>query len=343
MRTIYSELHKLHHGNNELAMGQLLPCFEMPLRAELVLERVKNQFLGEVIAPREFGLEPILRIHPQPFISFLQNAWDEWAALGRTNDALPISWAVRGMNQTRAPTHIDGKLGFYSLDAGSPIQAGTWLAAYSSAQVALTGARLVQSGELAAFALCRPPGHHAAADYLGGYCFLNNAAIAAQSFLDSGATRVAILDVDYHHGNGTQAIFDARADVFVANIHGDPSMEYPYFLGYADETGTGAGEGFNANYPLPHGTGFAAWFAALEDSCKRIEAYAPDALIVSLGVDTFKDDPISQFRLESTDYFKIGAHIATLEKPTLFVMEGGYAVAEIGVNAVNVLEGFEGR
>lgn len=342
MRTIYSENHKLHHGNNELAMGKLLPCFEMPLRAELILERVKNQNLGQIIAPEDFGLTPILSIHPQPFVTFLENAWSEWAALGRTNDALPISWAVRGMNQTRAPEHIDGKLGFYSLDAGSPIQAGTWQAAYSSAQVALTAAKLVQNGEHA-FALCRPPGHHAAADYLGGYCFLNNAAIAAQNFLDAGATRVAILDVDYHHGNGTQSIFYHRSDVLVANIHGDPRMEYPYFLGYNDETGFAAGEGFNINYPLPHGTTFNTWFAALENACQRIAHYAPEVVIVSLGVDTFKNDPISQFLLDSQDYFKIGAKIAKLERPTLFVMEGGYAVAEIGVNAVNVLEGFENK
>ncbi len=323
-------------------MGKLLPCFEMPLRAELILERVKNQNLGQIIAPEDFGLTPILSIHPQPFVTFLENAWSEWAALGRTNDALPISWAVRGMNQTRAPEHIDGKLGFYSLDAGSPIQAGTWQAAYSSAQVALTAAKLVQNGEHA-FALCRPPGHHAAADYLGGYCFLNNAAIAAQNFLDAGATRVAILDVDYHHGNGTQSIFYHRSDVLVANIHGDPRMEYPYFLGYNDETGFAAGEGFNINYPLPHGTTFNTWFAALENACQRIAHYAPEVVIVSLGVDTFKNDPISQFLLDSQDYFKIGAKIAKLERPTLFVMEGGYAVAEIGVNAVNVLEGFENK
>jgi acetoin utilization deacetylase AcuC-like enzyme len=151
---------------------------------------------------------------------------------------------------------------------------------------------------------------------------------------------VAILDVDYHHGNGTQTIFYDRRDVLVCSIHGDPRQEYPYFLGYADETGRGLGEGFNANYPLPWGTGFDSWAAALEDACHCVEAYGPDVLLVSLGVDTFKDDPISQFRLDSPDYLRIGARIARLARPTLFVMEGGYAVEAIGLNVANTLQGF---
>ena len=340
MITIYSESHKLHHGNNELAGGLLVPCFEMPRRAELVLERVRHQQLGEVIAPTDFGLEPILRVHAPNYVRFLETAWSQWTAAGRTHDALPMTWPVRGMNQRTEPDQIDGKLGFFSLDAGSPIQSGTWKAVYDSAQVALTGAKIVQDGSKAAFSLCRPPGHHAAGDYMGGYCYLNNAAIAAQAFQDSGASRVTILDVDYHHGNGTQVIFYERADVQLINLHADPMVEYPYYLGHADETGAGAGQGYNLNYPMPHGTGFDAWFAALEDACRKVQAYAPDAIVVSLGVDTFKDDPISQFRLDSPDYLRVGERIGRLGKPTLFVMEGGYAIEPIGVNAVNVLEGF---
>ncbi len=342
MQTIYSELHSLHHGNHEFSNGLLVPCFEMPRRAELILERVKTQDLGEVISPVDHGLEPILRIHAPHFVRFLQTAWDQWAALGRTHDALPMAWPVRGMNQSREPDQIDAKLGFFSLDAGSPIQAGTWQAVYGSAQVALTGAKLISSGANAVFCLCRPPGHHAASDYIGGYCYLNNAAIAAQALRDGGASRVAVLDVDYHHGNGTQTIFYDRADVMVVNLHADPMVEYPFYLGHADERGAGAGEGFNLNYPMPHGTGFDAWFRALEDACRQLERYAPDVVVVSLGVDTYRDDPISQFKLDSPDYLRIGDRIARLNKPTLFVMEGGYAIEPIGVNAVNVLEGFEG-
>ncbi len=341
MITIYSESHTLHHGNSELSGGLLVPCFEMPRRAELVLERVRHQKLGEVIAPTDFGLEPILRIHAPNYVRFLETAWSQWTAAGRTHDALPMTWPVRGMNQRTEPDQIDGKLGFFSLDAGSPIQAGTWQALYGSAQVALTGAKIVRDGSKAAFSLCRPPGHHAAGDYMGGYCYLNNAAIAAQAFRDSGASRVTILDVDYHHGNGTQVIFFERADVQLINLHADPMVEYPYYLGHADETGAGAGQGYNLNYPMPHGTGFETWFSALDDACRKVQQYAPDAIIVSLGVDTFKDDPISQFNLESPDYLRVGERIGRLGTPTLFVMEGGYAIEAIGVNAVNVLEGFE--
>ena len=342
MKTVYSDKHKLHHAQLELINGKMEPAVEMPSRAETVLDRVKAVDLGPVVAPGEHGLDPILKVHDARYVDFLAKAWDMWAAEGRDYEALPLVWPVRGLRQVE-PEHIDGKLSYFSFDAGTPITAGTWTAATAAADVALSGAELLRGGENVAFALCRPPGHHAASDFYGGYCFLNNAAIAAQSFIDSGAGRAAILDVDYHHGNGTQAIFYDRPDVFFASIHGHPKQEFPFFLGYEDETGEGAGEGCTANYPLLWGSGFDAWHAALQDACKKIAAYDPEVVVVSLGVDTFEKDPISQFKLKSPDYLEVGKTIAALGKPTLFVMEGGYAVAEIGVNAVNVLLGFEGR
>jgi acetoin utilization deacetylase AcuC-like enzyme len=239
------------------------------------------------------------------------------------------------------PESLDAQIGFYSFDAGATFVAGTWEAIKSSCDTALTAAALVKNGERAAFALCRPPGHHAGRAFMGGYCFINNAAVAAQWFRDQGAARVSILDIDYHHGNGTQEIFYERAAVLLLNRHGDPMVEYPYFLGHADEKGAGLGEGFNHNYPMPFGTNFEAWSQALEDACGKVAAHRPDVLVVSLGVDTFEKDPISQFKLVSGDYPKIGGRIAKLGLPTLFVMEGGYAVDEIGVNAVGVLSGFE--
>ncbi len=341
MLTIYSDDHRLQDGKVELEGGKLVPCYEMPRRADLVLARVRDLSLGEVVEPQDFGVDPILRIHDADFVGFLRDAWDLWTATGRDFDALPFSWPVHGLRRDRVPDSIDGKLGFYSFDAGTPITAGTWRAATASVNVALTGQRRVAEGARAAFSLCRPPGHHAAAGFYGGYCFLNNAAIAAQAFLDQGAAKVAILDVDYHHGNGTQSIFYERGDVFFASLHGHPLDEYPFFLGYEEETGAGAGEGCNANYPLRWGTGFDRWSEALEAACKRIAGYGADALVVSLGVDTYKDDPISQFKLEEADYPVIGRRIAALGLPTLFVMEGGYAVEQIGVNAAGVLTGFE--
>ncbi|MCC7177285.1 MAG: histone deacetylase family protein [Acidobacteria bacterium] len=341
MNTIYSHLHHRHHGNAELIDGKLLPCFEMPRRAEMVLARVREVGLGDVAAPDAFGLDPIRRVHDDGFVDFLATAWAEWTAEGRTHDALPLVWPVRSLRGDRVPEYIDGKLGYYSLDAGVPITAGTWEAITTSADVALTGARVIADGAASAFALCRPPGHHAASAAMGGYCYLNNAAIAAQYLRDHGCARVAILDVDYHHGNGTQEIFYQRRDVLFLSLHADPRVEYPYFLGYADELGAGPGFGFTRNYPLPHGTTWDEYGPALADACDQVRAFRPETLVVSLGVDTYEHDPISKFRLRADDFPRIGAHIAALDLPTLFVMEGGYAVEDIGVNAVSVLTGFE--
>jgi acetoin utilization deacetylase AcuC-like enzyme len=237
--------------------------------------------------------------------------------------------------------HIDGKLGYYSMDAGAPITAGTWRAVYGSAQVAVSAADRIAGGLRSAFALCRPPGHHAAANFMGGYCYLNNAAIAAQHLIGCGAQKISILDVDYHHGNGTQSIFYERDDVSFISLHADPTAEYPYFSGYAHEKGGGRGLGHNHNLPLQAGAAWREYRPALESGCRIVREYRPDALVVSLGVDTFEKDPISRFRLRSEDYVQIGRMVAELRCPALFVLEGGYAVSEIGVNAVNVLSGYE--
>ncbi|HEV2507052.1 MAG TPA: histone deacetylase family protein [Mesorhizobium sp.] len=342
MKTVYSPLHAGHAGTMELMSGAIVPGFEKPSRAEIIKARVESEKLGPILPPEVHDLAAAKRIHKADYIDFLPTVYPEWEALGRSGSAIPYTWPTRGLRGDVVPDTIDAKLGYYSFDAGAPFVKGTWEAIKSSYDVALTGAKLVKNGE-PAFALCRPPGHHAGAGFMGGYCYINNAAVAAQWFLDQGAKRVSILDVDYHHGNGTQEIFYSRADVQVLNLHGDPMVEYPYFLGHADEHGEGAGEGFNFNYPLPFGTTWEAWNAALDDACAKLSAYGPDVVVVSLGVDTFEKDPISQFKLKSSDYPKIGARIARLKLPTLFVMEGGYAVDEIGVNAVGVLTGFEGR
>lgn len=340
MITIYSSDHVHQNATVELVDGKLRSPFEHPRRAEMVLTQVQTTNLGTVIAPHDFGLAPILRVHDRHFVEFLQTAWHEWQAAHGDYDALPLNWAVRTMRHDRIPETIDGKLSYYSFDAGTPITSGTWRAAIAAANVALTGANQLQ-GDRTAFALCRPPGHHAAADFYGGYCFLNNAAIAAQALRDGGCDRVAILDVDYHHGNGTQAIFYDRADVLFVSIHADPLQDFPYFLGFADERGSGAGEGYNHNYPLRWGTSWDCYQEALLDAIAKIQQYRPDAIVVSLGVDTFCEDPISRFQLTSNNFLQIGAVLSKLACPTLFVLEGGYAIDAIGLNAVNVLLGFE--
>jgi acetoin utilization deacetylase AcuC-like enzyme len=340
MLTIYSSDHRLRSARTELYGGELVRPHESPERAEIVLDRIGTERLGEVIAPEKFGLDPVLRVHDAGYVEFLRHAWDEWTAAGNRGEAIPDCWPSRRMTP-RKPSSITGKLGYYAMAGETSISAGTWEAACAAADVALTGAARIQRGERAAFALCRPPGHHAAHDLYGGYCFLNNAAIAAQYLRDGGAAGVAILDVDFHHGNGTQDIFYERADVLYVSLHGDPAEAFPYFSGYAEETGAGAGTGFNLNLPLPPKTAFAAWSEALRHALERVAAFRADALIVSLGVDTFEEDPISFFRLKSPDFRAYGGMIEALGLPTLFVLEGGYAVDAIGVNVVNVLHGFE--
>jgi len=342
MLTVYSPDHELRNAKTELYGGELVPPFECPARVQYVVERINQVGLGEIIGPDDFSIEPIHRIHDAEFVEFLQGCWSEWQAEGYKGEAIPTVFPARGMVQ-RKPNHIEGKMGYYAMAIETSISEGTWPAARASANVALTAQAQLRNGKESAFALCRPPGHHAASDLYGGYCFINNAAVCAQAFLDQGASRVAILDVDFHHGNGTQSIFYDRPDVMFVSLHGDPKEAFPHFLGYADEIGAGNGEGFNHNYPMGPGTGFDLWADALSHACSRIRAYAPDALVVSLGVDTFERDPISFFKLTSDDFKRYGAIIAGLHLPTLFVMEGGYAVEEIGINTVNVLTGFEGR
>ena len=340
MKTIFSDKHALQSVETEFYRGKWVEAFEIPRRAELVLAEVKRANLGPVIAPESFGLAPVLATHDADFVHFLETAWEAWKAEVGPIPAYPNIWPPR--RSRMIPTVRPGaELGRYAVDMSSPILPGTGEAARAAVDSALTGVQLIEAGDPTAFALCRPPGHHAGRDYFGGYCFLNNAAIAAQHFRDLGAERVAVLDIDYHHGNGTQDIFYDRGDVLTVSIHGDPVQEYPYYIGFADETGEGAGLEANLNLPLPWGSDFQAWSAALDQGLDRIRSFAPDRLVVSLGVDTFQDDPISHFLLQSTDYPQIGAKIAALGVPVLFVMEGGYAIEAIGVNAVNVLKGFE--
>lgn len=342
MLIVTNDQHTLHQGTVELHRGELLPCFESPERVELILEHLRRIELGMIVAQDDFGIEPIRRIHDVAYLEFLQHAHAEWIAAGADGDAIPHAWVGRHMRRV-IPESIFGKLGYYASDAGTPMTATTWQAAYGSAQATLTAQAHVVATGSTAFSLNRPPGHHAARDEFGGYCFLNNAAIAAQAFRDSGAERVAIIDVDFHHGNGTQDIFYARDDVLCISLHGDPANEYPYFLGYECERGTAAGEGFNLNCPLPPGTNWSTYRSTLGSALERLATFDPAFLVVALGVDTFRLDPISRFTLESDDFVTLGRDLASVGVPTLFVMEGGYSVSEIGLNVGNVLQGFAAK
>lgn len=340
MQTFFSESHRLHFPQGELAGGELVTPYERPSRVEYILRRLQERQFSEVIAPAAVDFAPIRRLHAPDFLDFLENAWDEWKQEGFAGELIPCSFPVRRMQQQRPPKNIDGKAGYYAIAAETAITAGTWEAAQSSCASAQSAQRQVANGAGAAFALCRPPGHHATADAFGGYCFINNASVVAEMFRMDGVDKVAVLDIDFHHGNGTQDIFYQRDDVFFASLHGHPEDAFPYFTGYADETGAGAGEGFTANYPMRPGTSYGEWSKALQDAVKRIKQFGAEALVVSLGVDAFKEDPISFFKLESESFLQAGKEIAALKLPTVFTMEGGYAVDAVGINTVNVLEGF---
>ena len=345
MQTFYNSLHARHQGKYEIFRGNLVPCHEVPARADYVLAELQRRKLGAVQNPQNFGAVALESVHSPRYLKFLETAWDQWVAIDPANaqqDALPSVWPTRSFRTDIEPDNFSARMGLYSFDAGSPLTAGTWVAAREGAHCALSAAERIVQGDRAAFALSRPPGHHAGADFFGGYCFLNNAALAAQHLRNAGLERVAILDVDYHHGNGTQSIFYERVDVFFASIHGDPRTEYPFYLGHADEVGQGKGRDANLNLPLPRGTGYAEWSDALEVALAAIARHGAQALVVSLGVDTFAGDPISGFTLQSDDFLRMGERIAQAGLPTVLVFEGGYAVEAVGVNAVNFVQAFNG-
>ncbi|HEY0085005.1 MAG TPA: histone deacetylase family protein [Allosphingosinicella sp.] len=334
MRIFHDPRQRLHAPSQELHNGSFTAFAEHPGRLDAMLAAV-----GPAEPPRDFGEGPLLRVHPAEYLGFLKSAWDDWRAAGRTGDTIPYVWPVVGRRPLDL-SRIDARLGRYSYDASTPIAEHTWEATYWSAQSALAATQAVLDGERAAFALCRPPGHHAGADYMGGYCYVNAMAVAAQYAADAGR-RVAILDIDYHHGNGTQDIFLERGDLFFASIHADPKTDYPFYWGHADETGTGEGKGATLNLPLPRGTTAEGFSAALDTALQAIARFGADMLLCSFGADTYAGDPISFFDIQKEDYPRIARRIAGLGLPTAIVMEGGYAVDALGANVAAFLSGFD--
>ncbi len=340
MITVYSAAHAAHNAPHEFLDGALIHCFESPARAELIHAALVKAKLGSIITPHSFDRRWMAAVHAPDYLQFLETIYPRWVAAGGSPAAvIPSTYAVRWMQQPcndalAAP-------GYYIFDGSAPIMPTTYVAACTSAECALTAAQLLLEGQRVAYALCRPPGHHAGHDMGGGYCYLNNAAIAAHMLASEQRCPVAILDIDFHHGNGTQQIFYSRDDILVVSLHGDPALNYPYFAGYATEQGSGPGAGFNLNIPLPAGTDNASYLAALDQACKRIEAQRPDYLVVSTGLDTFSGDPVAEngagFTLTTAAYPAIGQRIAALGLPTLFIQEGGYAIDALGDNLLALL------
>jgi acetoin utilization deacetylase AcuC-like enzyme len=323
-----------HAPEKELHNGGFTDFAEKPLRAEAILAAI-----GGAELPADHGEAAIRAVHDAGYLDYLKTGPARWAAAGRPGDVIGYIWPIVGRRPLKLD-RIDALAGQYSLDASTPLTTTTWDAAYWSAQSVLSALEVVLAGDRAAFALCRPPGHHAGADYLGGYCYLNTAAIAAQAARDAGAERVAILDIDYHHGNGTQDIFWERGDVFYASIHADPATDYPFFWGHIDETGEADGDGTTLNLPLAQGARLESFRAAQTVALDAIAAFKPELLILSFGADTWEGDPISHFALRTQDYAVLARDIAARGWPVVIAMEGGYAIDALGGNVTSLLAGF---
>ena len=334
MRCFWDKRQRGHQPSGEFFNGAIHPPAEHPGRVDAILRAI-----GATEPPMDRGMEPLLRVHSAGYLEFLAGAHDQWLAAGRKGDAFPYTFPAVRRRPLRLD-RIDARLGQHCFDTSTPIGERTWDAAYWSAQTALAALEAVHGGEKSAFALCRPPGHHAGADYCGGYSYLNQAAICAEAALAAGKQKVAILDVDYHHGNGTQDIFWRRGDVAFASIHADPATDYPFYWGHSDEVGEGTGDGATLNLPLPRGTGWSDYGPALNQALDWLARAEPEILIVSYGADTFAGDPITHFELESADYARMGRRIAAAGLPTLIVMEGGYAVEALGANVAEFLGAF---
>ncbi len=342
MKIFYSEMHRRHNPPFEIFDGgRRVPYLESPARMDRILSALRKMNWADIKEPSDLGLDPILAVHDSDYLKFLASAWDEWQASVSEADSapdksafLPATFALRRL--PHKPKSLLGRAGYYMMDLSAVIVKGTYEAALSSANCALSGAQAVIEGERVAFALCRPPGHHAGKDYAAGYCFINNAAVAANSIVSKG--KVAILDIDYHAGNGTQDIFYDRSDVLTISIHADPASEYPYYAGYEDETGAKEGIGYHHNFPLPAGTDDLHHLATLQNAIGIIKKFKPKYLVVSAGMDIYNDDPLGTFRISWEGIREIGNKIAKLELPTLFVMEGGYNCEALGDNLIALLE-----
>ncbi len=337
MKTVFHEAQRAHDPKHFLSSGAPQPNPEKPARIDALLGAVRAMEL-EVKTPTDHGLGPIAAVHTAEYLQFLQTIHTRWQRIpGASAEVIPNIHPDR--RTASYPKSAVGQAGYHQADTACPISAETWNSAYWSAQTAVTAADLVIGGERSAYALCRPPGHHAFADLAGGFCFLNNTAIAAEHCVKDGF-RTAILDVDLHHGNGTQGIFYGRGDVLTVSIHADPARYYPFFWGYAQERGEGPGLGANLNLPIPRGTGDEGFLEALEPGIERIRSFAPDVLILALGLDAFEDDPFGVLAVTTPGFARIAAATAALGLPTVIVQEGGYLCPELGDNLRSFLSGF---
>src|SRR3954447_10444304 len=344
MRVVYSTAHRDHDPVSEIETGVAVAPYERPARAEAIHDALVADADFAIEPPLNHGLAPIIAVHDRAYVAFLERAWTDWSAAMPSHrqaiaDSFPNAALRDGMGAGREPRGAVARLSYYGFDTPPGLMAGTCPTPRAAADAALSAADAVLAGDPVAYALCRPPGHHAPRAAFGGYCFLNNAAIVAQHAITAGAARVAVLDVDYHHGNGTQQIFYDRGDVLYASVHADPDRAYPYFAGFADERGTGKGTGATVHLALAAGCDDPGFLGALMQALDAVHRFDPALVVVSLGVDTYGDDPLSDLAVTAAAYHPAGVAVAALDLPLVIVQEGGYNVSAMGALVRSFLRG----
>lgn len=335
MRTYFHPEQLLHAPVGYFSRGKMRPVQEVPERAQRLVQAVKT--LGfDLREPADCGLEPLAAVHSREYLEFLQTAHAQWMAVGADwGDEVMSNIFVRGPNAMRG---ILAQAGYYLADGSCPIGEQTWRAVYASARSAVAAAQELVNGATRAYAVCRPPGHHARRDAAGGFCYLNNAAIAAE-VLRQRFERVVVLDTDVHHGQGVQEIFYRRADIAYISVHGDPTNFYPATAGFADERGEGPGQGFNANFPMPHGSSEEVFFEQVDHALRALRGFVPPVVVLSLGFDIYREDPQTQVAVSTEGFGRLGALIKGLDVPILVVQEGGYHLDSLEANAASFFGG----
>jgi acetoin utilization deacetylase AcuC-like enzyme len=339
MKIVYTDIHVQHHPPYQFLANGMFPYPEVPGRMDVILEAVREAGLGEVIPPSVYSMEPIEEVHDSGFLQYLEGVYDAWVRAGGGSDAglIPDTFAMRTLRGR--PEDLVHQVGYYCFETQTPVMERTFEVAREASFCALTGADLLLSGDRSAYVLCRPPGHHAGRDIYGGYCYLNHTAIAGNHLAKH--SRVAILDLDYHHGNGTQSIFYETDAVMFASIHADPNRKYPFFSGFEDEKGEGAGLGHNWNYPLGPGVDEAEYLGVLDGATEKIQAFDPEFLVISLGADIYRNDPLGDFDLAVDSFGAIGGRLRGLRLPTLILQEGGYDLETVGECVALFLQAIE--
>ena len=337
MHIVYSDRHQRHDPPCEFVRDHMSPYSEAPARIERLRAALQEAGYTDFIEPRPYGPEPLARVHAPDYLHFIEHIFPAWTAAGRQSESIIPETFAKPVMAAR-PELLHRQPGYYCFDAQTPIVQHTWDAARTAARAALTGADLLLEGHRSAYILCRPPGHHAGRALYGGYCYLNNAAIAAAHLHPLG--RIAVLDIDYHHGNGTQDIFYASDQVLFISIHADPNRAYPFFSGYPHEQGQGPGQGYTHNIALPPAVDDEAYLAALDQALEKLQIFAPAALVLSLGLDIYRGDPLGDFHVSLEAFGRIGDRLAALAMPTLIVQEGGYNIDQGGSALVNLLNAF---